>query len=88
MSIQQSSNLISAELPWARFPGNFLRVAAVTAILAAPTFGAKADPPFPGHRPFFGDDNLVVTESVYAGTASLIIPGVRLLRHAKRLPGR
>ena len=79
MSIQQSSNLISAELPWDRFPGNFLRVVAVTAILAAPTFGAKADPPFPGHRPFFGDDNLVVTESVYAGTASLIIPGTTVL---------
>jgi hypothetical protein len=40
---------------------------------------AKADPPLPGRAECFGDDNIIVTESVYVGDASLIIPGSTVL---------
>ena len=46
-------------------------------LLVAPTLTAKSDPEFPGFPP--GRDNLVVSESVYVGYPSLIIPQTTVL---------
>jgi hypothetical protein len=48
-------------------------------MLAAPALTAMAELRSPWRRPFFGDDNLVLTESIYAGSASLIMPGTTVL---------
>ena len=54
------------------------KMLAVCGLLAAMASPVKAEPWFsPGHR--FVPGNLIVTESVYAGTSSLITPGTTLL---------
>ena len=79
MSIQRSLDLSLIKFPSVRFLAGLLRASVVSSILAAPIFTVKADPPFHGRGEFFGDENIVVTESVYAGDASLIIPGTTVL---------
>jgi hypothetical protein len=64
------------------YPARFfadLRVVAASFFLAASIFSAKADPLFPDRDRFFAHGHIVVTESVYAGDASLITPGVTIL---------
>ena len=56
-----------------------LRIIVASFLLTASIFSAKADPPFPDRGRFFADGHIVVTESVYAGNASLITPGVTIL---------
>jgi hypothetical protein len=48
-------------------------------ILAASVSAAVAGPSFPAWNRYFHSGNLVVTESVYAGYPSLIIPGSTIL---------
>jgi hypothetical protein len=60
-----------------RLIAGILRFAAAGTLLVAPVLTAKSDPEFPGFPP--GSDNLVVSESVYVGYPSLIIPGTTVL---------
>jgi hypothetical protein len=57
-----------------RFIAGILRFAAAGTLLVAPILTAKSEPEFPGLP-----DNLVVTESVYAGYPSLIVPNTTVL---------
>jgi len=67
-----------AFLPF-RLIASILRFAAAGTLLLAPILTAKSDAEFAGLPPGCTSDNLVVTESVYAGYPSLIVPGTTLL---------
>ena len=67
-----------AFLPF-RLIAGILRFAAAGTLLVVPILTAKSDPEFAGLTPGYGSDNLVVTESVYAGYPSLIVPGTTVL---------
>jgi len=56
-----------------------VRLAAASTLLVAPILTAKSNPQFPGLPPARVGDNLVVTEPVYAGYPSLIVPGTTML---------
>jgi hypothetical protein len=55
-----------------------VRLAAVSILLLAPVLTARSDPT-PSGPPTFLNENLVVTESVYGGYPSLIVPGTTIL---------
>ena len=78
MSIQQSFPSSLLKCSPARLSTD-LRIVAVSFLLATSMFSAKADPLFPGRGRFFAHGHIVVTESIYAGYASLITPGVTIL---------
>jgi hypothetical protein len=78
MSIQRSLELYSCVLPPFRLIADIIRLVATSSLLVAAMFTAKSDPQFPP-VPGLGNDQLVVTESAYAGYPSLIVPGTTVL---------
>jgi hypothetical protein len=68
---------------WALFRpfwlARIVRLAAVSSLLLAPVLTAKSEQKPSGFPTFLGGENLVVTESVYAGYPSLIVPGTTIL---------
>jgi hypothetical protein len=79
MSIQRTLISCFVKSPSVCFCAGLARAAVVSSVLAASILSAKADPLFPRFGPFFAHGNIVITESVYAGNASLITPGVTVL---------
>jgi hypothetical protein len=79
MSIYRSLEFDSWVFPPVRLIAHIVRFAAVSTLLVAPILTAESDPQFPGFRPARDSDNLVVTESVYAGYPSLIVAGTTML---------
>jgi hypothetical protein len=79
MSIHRSPEVHSSVFPPFRLIAGILRFAAASTLLVAPILTAKSNPEFPGLPFACGRDNLVVTESVYAGYPSLIVPGTTIL---------
>ena len=79
MSIHQSLEVDSCVFPPFRLIAGILRFAAASTLLIAPILTAKSSPEFPGLPSACGRDDLVVTESVYAGYPSLIVPGTTIL---------
>ena len=67
---------------WALFGpfglARILRLAAVSSLLLAPVLTAQSEPK-PSGFPTFPGEKLVVTESVYTGYPSLIVPGTTIL---------
>jgi hypothetical protein len=79
MSIHRFLEFDSRGFPPFRLIAGMVRLAAASTLLVAPILTAKSNPQFPGLPPAHGGDNLVVTESVYAGYPSLIVPGTTML---------
>ena len=79
MSIYRSLEFDSWVCPPFRLIARIARFAAVSTLLVAPILTAESNPQFPGFPPARGSDNLVVTESVYAGYPSLIVAGTTML---------
>jgi len=77
MSIQRSRELYSCVLPPFRLIADIMKFVATSSLLVASMFTAKSDPQFPEFPPVssLGSDQLVVTESAYAGYPSLVVPG-------------
>src|ERR1700739_1733042 len=75
MSIHQSLEFDACVFPPFRLIAGILRFAAASALLVTPILTAKSNPQFPGLPYAHRTDTLVVTESVYAGYPSLVIPG-------------
>jgi len=79
MSIHQSLEFDATVFPPFRLIAGILRFAAASTLFVAPILTAKSNPQLPGLPPSCGSNYLVVTESVYAGYPSLIIPGTTML---------
>jgi hypothetical protein len=79
MSIHKLPELEEHVFPPYRLIAGILRFAAATTLLVAPILTAKSHRQLPDRLSLRGNDNLVVTESVYAGYPSLIVPGTTIL---------
>jgi hypothetical protein len=79
MSIHQSFKFEEQVFTLFRLVAGILRLAAASALLVTPILTAKSNSQFPGRSSTYDNDNLVVTESVYAGYPSLIAAGTTIL---------
>jgi len=79
MSIHRSLKVDSCVFPPFRLIAGILRFAAASTLLVAPILTVKSNPELPDLPSACGRDDLVVTESVYAGYPSLIVPGTTIL---------